>query len=146
MCHWLIRRPLNLLYIILFAEWIEFNPYEVGFQKYGAYIRTEDFDSPFYMGKLVKRFPESQICYLEGNLLAIINWKMQPTSSSMVLESSFLLLVNLSCQTCLFFSRVINVHFSEFILRDKWIVLTTIFNAVLTYIAHRRLSVHSYAV
>ncbi|XP_077178898.1 cytosolic phospholipase A2 beta-like [Paroedura picta] len=69
-----------------FREWIEFNPYEVGFQKYGAYIRTEDFDSQFYMGKLVKRFPESRICYLEGiwtnifsrNLLDGLYWSSSP--------------------------------------------------------------------
>ncbi|XP_060118337.1 cytosolic phospholipase A2 beta-like [Heteronotia binoei] len=69
-----------------FREWIEFNPYEVGFQKYGAYIRAEDFDSQFYMGKLVKRFPESPICYLEGiwtnifsrNLLDGLYWSSSP--------------------------------------------------------------------
>ncbi|XP_066470555.1 cytosolic phospholipase A2 beta-like [Tiliqua scincoides] len=49
-----------------FREWMEFNPYEVGFLKYGAYIRAEDFDSKFFMGKLMKRLPESRICYLEG--------------------------------------------------------------------------------
>ncbi|XP_061467329.1 cytosolic phospholipase A2 beta-like isoform X2 [Rhineura floridana] len=49
-----------------FREWVEFSPYEVGFQKYGANIRAEDFDSEFFMGKLVKRIPESRICYLEG--------------------------------------------------------------------------------
>uniref|UniRef100_A0A8D0HU75 Phospholipase A2 n=1 Tax=Sphenodon punctatus TaxID=8508 RepID=A0A8D0HU75_SPHPU len=47
-------------------EWVEFSPYEVGFQKYGAFIRPEDFDSEFYMGRLVKKLPESRICYLEG--------------------------------------------------------------------------------
>ncbi|KAL8169450.1 UNVERIFIED_CONTAM: hypothetical protein K2H54_049343 [Gekko kuhli] len=69
-----------------FREWIEFNPYEVGFQKYGAYIRAEDFDSEFYMGKLVKRFPESPVCYLEGiwtnifsrNLLDGLYWSSSP--------------------------------------------------------------------
>ncbi|XP_054825904.1 cytosolic phospholipase A2 beta-like [Eublepharis macularius] len=69
-----------------FREWIEFNPYEVGFQKYGTYVRTEDFDSEFFMGKLVKKFPESRICYLEGiwtnifsrNLLDGLYWSSSP--------------------------------------------------------------------
>uniref|UniRef100_A0A803T3L4 PLA2c domain-containing protein n=2 Tax=Anolis carolinensis TaxID=28377 RepID=A0A803T3L4_ANOCA len=69
-----------------FREWVEFNPYEVGFQKYGAYIRTEDFDSEFFMGKIVKRIPESRICYLEGiwtnifsrNLLDSLYWSSTP--------------------------------------------------------------------
>uniref|UniRef100_A0A8C8SXC0 PLA2c domain-containing protein n=1 Tax=Pelusios castaneus TaxID=367368 RepID=A0A8C8SXC0_9SAUR len=52
-----------------FREWVEFSPYEVGFQKYGAFIRSENFDSEFFMGKLVKKLPESRICYLEGDLL-----------------------------------------------------------------------------
>ncbi|XP_067414245.1 cytosolic phospholipase A2 epsilon-like [Emydura macquarii macquarii] len=49
-----------------FREWLEFTPYEVGFWKYGAFIHSEDFGSEFFMGRLMKRFPESRICYLEG--------------------------------------------------------------------------------
>ncbi|XP_054827107.1 cytosolic phospholipase A2 zeta-like [Eublepharis macularius] len=49
-----------------FAEWCEFTPYEVGFRKYGAFIRTEDFDSEFFMGQLIKKHPEPRICYLLG--------------------------------------------------------------------------------
>ncbi|EMP39599.1 Cytosolic phospholipase A2 beta [Chelonia mydas] len=49
-----------------FREWVEFSPYEVGFQKYGASIRSENFDSEFFMGRLVKKLPESRICFLEG--------------------------------------------------------------------------------
>uniref|UniRef100_A0A7M4FN25 Phospholipase A2 n=1 Tax=Crocodylus porosus TaxID=8502 RepID=A0A7M4FN25_CROPO len=44
-----------------FREWVEFTPYEVGFLKYGAFIRAEDFGSEFYMGRLMKRIPESRI-------------------------------------------------------------------------------------
>uniref|UniRef100_A0A452IHP1 Phospholipase A2 n=1 Tax=Gopherus agassizii TaxID=38772 RepID=A0A452IHP1_9SAUR len=55
-----------------FKEWLEFTPYEVGFMKYGAFIRSEDFGSEFFMGRLMKRLPESRICYLEGDLLS---WK-----------------------------------------------------------------------
>ncbi|XP_051477973.1 cytosolic phospholipase A2 epsilon-like [Apus apus] len=49
-----------------FREWVEFTPYEVGFPKYGAYIHTEDFGSEFFMGRLMKKVPESRICFLEG--------------------------------------------------------------------------------
>ncbi|XP_060118340.1 cytosolic phospholipase A2 epsilon-like [Heteronotia binoei] len=49
-----------------FREWLEFTPYEVGFQKYGAYIHAEHFGSEFFMGHLLKKIPESRICFLEG--------------------------------------------------------------------------------
>ncbi|XP_040189344.1 cytosolic phospholipase A2 delta-like [Rana temporaria] len=49
-----------------FKEWCEFTPYEVGLLKYGASIRTEDFGSEFYMGRLMKKHPEPRICYLQG--------------------------------------------------------------------------------
>ncbi|KAM9653100.1 cytosolic phospholipase A2 epsilon-like [Morphnus guianensis] len=49
-----------------FREWVEFTPYEVGFLKYGAFIRAEDFGSEFFMGRLMKKIPESRICFLEG--------------------------------------------------------------------------------
>ncbi|NXP54755.1 PA24E phospholipase, partial [Heliornis fulica] len=52
-----------------FREWVEFTPYEVGFPKYGAFIRAEDFGSEFFMGRLMKKIPESRICFLEGDLL-----------------------------------------------------------------------------
>ncbi|NWQ75576.1 PA24E phospholipase, partial [Columbina picui] len=51
-----------------FREWVEFTPYEVGFPKYGAFIRAEDFGSEFFMGRLMKKIPESRICFLEGDL------------------------------------------------------------------------------
>ncbi|XP_048340562.1 cytosolic phospholipase A2 epsilon-like [Sphaerodactylus townsendi] len=49
-----------------FKEWMEFTPYEVGLLKYGAYIRSEDFGSKFFMGRLMKKAPESEICYMKG--------------------------------------------------------------------------------
>uniref|UniRef100_A0A8C0IAI0 Phospholipase A2 n=1 Tax=Bubo bubo TaxID=30461 RepID=A0A8C0IAI0_BUBBB len=49
-----------------FKEWVEFTPYEVGFLKYGAFVRSEDFGSEFFMGHLMKKIPESRICFLEG--------------------------------------------------------------------------------
>ncbi|KAK2532296.1 cytosolic phospholipase A2 epsilon [Columba guinea] len=55
-----------------FKEWVEFTPYEVGFLKYGAFVHSEDFGSEFFMGHLMKKIPESRICFLEGDLLP---WK-----------------------------------------------------------------------
>ncbi|KFQ38902.1 Cytosolic phospholipase A2 epsilon, partial [Mesitornis unicolor] len=49
-----------------FKEWVEFTPYEVGFLKYGAFIRAEDFGSKFFMGRLMKKLPESRICFMKG--------------------------------------------------------------------------------
>ncbi|XP_066464635.1 cytosolic phospholipase A2 zeta-like isoform X2 [Eleutherodactylus coqui] len=49
-----------------FAEWCEFTPYEIGFRKYGAFIRTEDFGSEFFMGHLIRRRKEPRICFLQG--------------------------------------------------------------------------------
>ncbi|XP_066464415.1 cytosolic phospholipase A2 beta isoform X2 [Eleutherodactylus coqui] len=49
-----------------YKEWCEFSPYEVGLLKYGAFIRSEDFGSEFFMGKRTKALPESRICYLQG--------------------------------------------------------------------------------
>uniref|UniRef100_A0A8B9IS71 Phospholipase A2 n=1 Tax=Amazona collaria TaxID=241587 RepID=A0A8B9IS71_9PSIT len=49
-----------------FREWAEFSPYEVAIPKYGASIPSEYFDSEFFMGRRVKKLPESRICYLEG--------------------------------------------------------------------------------
>ncbi|XP_074091274.1 cytosolic phospholipase A2 zeta isoform X2 [Macrotis lagotis] len=49
-----------------FAEWCEFTPYEVGFPKYGAFVPTELFGSEFFMGRLLKSWPEPRICYLQG--------------------------------------------------------------------------------
>ncbi|KAM9345079.1 LOW QUALITY PROTEIN: cytosolic phospholipase A2 zeta-like [Symphorus nematophorus] len=48
------------------AEWCEFTPYEVGFQKYGAFVRSEDFGSPFFLGHIIKKLPEIHIPYLMG--------------------------------------------------------------------------------
>uniref|UniRef100_A0A8C8SY80 Phospholipase A2 n=1 Tax=Pelusios castaneus TaxID=367368 RepID=A0A8C8SY80_9SAUR len=80
-----------------FKDWMEFTPYEVGFMKYGAFIRSEDFGSEFFMGRLMRRLPESRICYLEGmwsslfsfNLLYIWNLK-NPLLASFAEEESVL--------------------------------------------------------
>ncbi|XP_073433755.1 cytosolic phospholipase A2 delta-like [Dendrobates tinctorius] len=56
----------NTISTLDFKEWCEFTPYEVGLLKYGASIRTEDFGSEFYMGRLMKKHPEPRICFLQG--------------------------------------------------------------------------------
>uniref|UniRef100_A0A8C6YRQ2 PLA2c domain-containing protein n=1 Tax=Nothoprocta perdicaria TaxID=30464 RepID=A0A8C6YRQ2_NOTPE len=64
-----------------FKEWVEFTPFEVGALKYGASIRAEDFGSEFFMGHLMKKIPESRICFLEAadtNPLLIPSTEEQP--------------------------------------------------------------------
>ncbi|XP_043836498.1 cytosolic phospholipase A2 delta [Dromiciops gliroides] len=56
----------NNLGTLDFKEWVEFSPYEIGFLKYGAFIPSELFGSEFFMGQLMKKLPESRICFLEG--------------------------------------------------------------------------------
>ncbi|XP_045142477.1 cytosolic phospholipase A2 epsilon isoform X1 [Echinops telfairi] len=69
-----------------FREWCEFSPYEVGLQKYGAFIPTELFGSEFYMGRLMKRIPESRMCYMIGLWSSIFSlnlldaWNLSHTS------------------------------------------------------------------
>ncbi|XP_076599468.1 cytosolic phospholipase A2 zeta-like [Chaetodon auriga] len=46
------------------AEWCEFTPYEVGMQKYGAFVKSEDFGSEFFLGHIMKRHKEVRIPYL----------------------------------------------------------------------------------
>ncbi|XP_045628443.1 cytosolic phospholipase A2 delta [Ursus americanus] len=56
----------NNLETLDFKEWVEFSPYEVGFLKYGAFVPAKLFGSEFFMGRLMRRLPESRICFLEG--------------------------------------------------------------------------------
>ncbi|XP_004578472.2 cytosolic phospholipase A2 epsilon [Ochotona princeps] len=69
-----------------FREWCEFSPYEVGLQKYGAYIPSELFGSKFFMGRLMQRIPESPMCYMLGLWSSIFSlnlldaWNLSHTS------------------------------------------------------------------
>nr|XP_045013404.1 cytosolic phospholipase A2 epsilon isoform X2 [Jaculus jaculus] len=69
-----------------FREWCEFSPYEVGIPKYGAFVPTELFGSEFFMGRLRKRIPESQMCYMLGLWSSIFSlnlldaWNLSHTS------------------------------------------------------------------
>ncbi|NXT71155.1 PA24E phospholipase, partial [Chaetops frenatus] len=59
-----------------FKEWVEFTPYEVGLQKYGVFVRAEDFGSEFFMGRLMKKVPESRICFLEGMWSSLFSFNL----------------------------------------------------------------------
>ncbi|XP_030643303.1 cytosolic phospholipase A2 zeta [Chanos chanos] len=48
------------------AEWCEFNPYEVGFPKYGAFVPAQNFGSEYYLGRLIKKIPETRLSFLMG--------------------------------------------------------------------------------
>ncbi|KAL7992419.1 hypothetical protein Chor_016675 [Crotalus horridus] len=55
-----------------FREWLEFTPYEVGFPKYGAFVAAENFGSEFYMGHIMKKLPESRICFMQDEVPDIL--------------------------------------------------------------------------
>lgn len=50
----------------------------MGLQKYGAFIPTELFGSEFFMGRLMKRIPESRMCYMLGDLARGGPWAPAP--------------------------------------------------------------------
>ncbi|KAH9488996.1 Cytosolic phospholipase A2 [Bulinus truncatus] len=49
-----------------FQEWVEFSPYEIGMPKYGTFMDSELFGSKFFMGKLVKKYKEQPLHFLQG--------------------------------------------------------------------------------
>ncbi|ELW48131.1 Cytosolic phospholipase A2 beta [Tupaia chinensis] len=79
-----------------FGEWVEFSPYEVGFPKYGAFIPSELFGSEFFMGRLMKRLPESRICFLEATKLDGLPNQLSPVEHLLcLLDVGYL--INTSC-------------------------------------------------
>ncbi|CAH1802387.1 unnamed protein product, partial [Owenia fusiformis] len=50
----------------VFQEWVEFSPYEIGMPKYGTFMRTEQFGSKFFMGKISRKFEEPPLHFLQG--------------------------------------------------------------------------------
>ena len=48
------------------AEWMEFSPYDIGMPKYGTFMRPELFGCKFFMGQIVKRYPEPPLHFLQG--------------------------------------------------------------------------------
>ncbi|XP_064652630.1 cytosolic phospholipase A2-like [Lineus longissimus] len=78
----------------IFGEHVEMNPYEVGMESYGVYMDTTLFGSAFFGGKLVKKFPEAKLHYLQGILgsaFTILFKKLKekddPNSKLYVIES-----------------------------------------------------------
>ncbi|CAL4239119.1 unnamed protein product, partial [Meganyctiphanes norvegica] len=49
-----------------FSEWMEFSPYEIGMGKYGTFIKTNDFGSKFFAGKIMKKYNELPLHYLQA--------------------------------------------------------------------------------
>ena len=45
---------------------MEFSPFEFGLAKYGVFGKTADFGAKFYKGRLVKKFDEVPLSYLQG--------------------------------------------------------------------------------
>ncbi|KAK7901742.1 hypothetical protein WMY93_018511 [Mugilogobius chulae] len=59
------------------AEWVEFTPFEVGLQKYGAFVRAEDFGSEFFLGHLIKKLPEIRVSYLLGIWSSVFSLRLR---------------------------------------------------------------------
>uniref|UniRef100_A0A8C9VXH8 Phospholipase A2 n=1 Tax=Scleropages formosus TaxID=113540 RepID=A0A8C9VXH8_SCLFO len=51
---------------LMFADWVEFSPYEIGMAKYGTFMTPDLFGSKFFMGTVVKRYEESPMHFLMG--------------------------------------------------------------------------------
>ncbi|KAG8228645.1 hypothetical protein J437_LFUL008296 [Ladona fulva] len=49
---------------LAYQEYVEFSPYEVGLPKYGVFMKTKNFGSKFYVGKIIKNYGESPFHYL----------------------------------------------------------------------------------
>lgn len=54
------------MFLFLFSEWVEFNPFEIGMPKYGTFMKTELFGSKFFMGKLCTEYEEQPLHFLQG--------------------------------------------------------------------------------
>ncbi|KAL4635077.1 cytosolic phospholipase A2-like [Arapaima gigas] len=51
---------------LMFADWVEFSPYEIGMAKYGTFMTPDLFGSKFFMGNVVKQYEESPMHFLMG--------------------------------------------------------------------------------
>ncbi|XP_054443615.1 cytosolic phospholipase A2 [Pteronotus mesoamericanus] len=51
---------------LMFADWVEFSPYEIGMAKYGTFMTPDLFGSKFFMGKVVKKYEENPLHFLMG--------------------------------------------------------------------------------
>ncbi|XP_042321117.1 cytosolic phospholipase A2 [Sceloporus undulatus] len=51
---------------LMFADWVEFTPYEIGMAKYGTFMTPDLFGSKFFMGTIVKKYKENPLHFLMG--------------------------------------------------------------------------------
>uniref|UniRef100_A0A4W3JVC3 Phospholipase A2 n=1 Tax=Callorhinchus milii TaxID=7868 RepID=A0A4W3JVC3_CALMI len=51
---------------LMFADWVEFSPYEIGMAKYGTFMHPGLFGSKFFMGSVVKKYEENPLHFLMG--------------------------------------------------------------------------------
>ncbi|KAK2835269.1 hypothetical protein Q5P01_015753 [Channa striata] len=51
---------------LMFADWVEFSPYEIGMAKYGTFMTPDLFGSKFFMGTVVKKYKENPLHFLMG--------------------------------------------------------------------------------
>ncbi|KAM8889339.1 cytosolic phospholipase A2-like [Synchiropus picturatus] len=51
---------------LMFADWVEFSPYEIGMAKYGTFMTPDLFGSKFFMGTAVKKYEENPLHFLMG--------------------------------------------------------------------------------
>uniref|UniRef100_A0A8C5I0T8 Phospholipase A2 n=1 Tax=Gouania willdenowi TaxID=441366 RepID=A0A8C5I0T8_GOUWI len=51
---------------LMFADWVEFSPYEIGMAKYGTFMKPDMFGSKFFMGTVVKKYEENPLHFLMG--------------------------------------------------------------------------------
>ncbi|XP_015232132.1 PREDICTED: cytosolic phospholipase A2 [Cyprinodon variegatus] len=53
---------------LMFADWVEFSPYEIGMAKYGTFMTPDLFGSKFFMGSVVRKYEENPLHFLMGRL------------------------------------------------------------------------------
>uniref|UniRef100_A0A3Q3GUC2 Phospholipase A2 n=1 Tax=Labrus bergylta TaxID=56723 RepID=A0A3Q3GUC2_9LABR len=51
---------------LMFADWVEFSPYEIGMAKYGTFMTPDMFGSKFFMGTVVRKYEENPLHFLMG--------------------------------------------------------------------------------
>ncbi|XP_069794315.1 cytosolic phospholipase A2-like isoform X3 [Narcine bancroftii] len=51
---------------LMFADWVEFSPYEIGMAKYGTFMHPSIFGSKFFMGTVIKKYEENPLHFLMG--------------------------------------------------------------------------------
>ncbi|XP_062858105.1 cytosolic phospholipase A2 [Trichomycterus rosablanca] len=51
---------------LMFADWVEFSPYEIGMAKYGTFMTPDLFGSKFFMGTVIKKYEENPLHFLMG--------------------------------------------------------------------------------